>query len=216
MRHPKDAESSIVISGSYLGGGVIAAVPLLAVPQNWSLLGTVTIYLTAVVTLGLALAIRLAPAAAASWLIGEHWPDRRKRAFAAVVLIGLVTFVVGLVTLATGAALRLDPSLQFLQMISALDIAWVVTAIVLGLWIRLGPGVAFAGGVATTAECVGALWNYLRVVGFGPAGEWVLDSAELMRLVLPADMVAAIVASAVLLWGLAGVGQPIEQARDQS
>ena len=62
------------------------------------------------------------------------------------VAIVIVTGVTALVTLATTAALRFEPSLQFLQLLSALDIAWVVagtTLAVRSLWGRL-PAIASA------------------------------------------------------------------------
>jgi hypothetical protein len=56
-------------------------------------------------------------------------------------------------------------------------------------------------GLLVGVACVFSIWNYLRVVGFATDGGWLLDGGELMRLVLPFDMVAAIVAGSVLFLG---------------
>ena len=56
-------------------------------------------------------------------------------------------------------------------------------------------------GLAVGVACVASIWNYLRVVGFAGDGGWLLDGGELMRLVIPFDMVAAFVAGTVLFVG---------------
>ena len=111
----------------------------------------------------------------------------------------IVTGVIGLVTLATSGSLRFQPSLQFLQLLSALDIAWAGAAIVFGVWRRWGRTAAIWGGVALGVACVASIWNYLRIVGLGGDGGWAVDGGELMRLVIPSDVMAATVAI-VLLW----------------
>jgi len=189
---------------------------LLLVPDDWSLLARTTVHLTGLVTMALAIALQLAPLVESVWFTDRDWPDVRKRLAAAATLIALVALVVGLVTLATSAALRLQPSMQFLQILSSLDIAWAVTALVIGTRLLRGNGAAVVAGVALDAVCVGALWNYLRVVGFEPDGGWLLDGDKLRQLVIPADMVAATVALIVLGLGLRRLSQPIEQASDQS
>jgi len=113
-----------------------------------------------------------------------------------------VTGAVGLVTLATSAALRYDASLQFLQMLSALDIAWAAAALTLGLLRRFGPGLATAGAAVLGVVCVWAIWRYLDVVGFGPDGEWIVSASDLNRLVLPYDMGAAVLALTAFSLGL--------------
>jgi hypothetical protein len=118
-----------------------------------------------------------------------------------VSLVVVVTGVVGLVTLASSAALRYQPSLQFLQLLSALDIAWVVAAVIIGIRLGWGRAGLVAGGVVG-AFCVWSIWNYLRVVGLAPDGGWELRGDELMRLVLPFDMAAAVVAIGLVGEGL--------------
>ena len=72
-------------------------------------------------------------------LTHEPWFTHTRRPWLASTA-SLVAAVVGfsaLLTLATSAAARYDPSLQFLQLLSSLDIAWVVAALFIGarlLW----------------------------------------------------------------------------------
>ena len=140
----------------------------------------------------------VAPLLERNWL---DWPENRKRLAGGIALVVIVTGVVGLVTLASSAALRLQPSLQFLQLLSALDIAWAAGAVLIGgyrLWSRRTARVA---GLTVGVSCVLSIWNYLRVVGFTADGGWLLDGGQLMRLVLPFDMLAAAIASGVLFAG---------------
>ncbi|NIR60829.1 MAG: hypothetical protein GWO02_15625 [Gammaproteobacteria bacterium] len=118
------------------------------------------------------------------------------------MLVVLPTGVVALVTLASSAALRFDPSLQFLQLLSALDIAWAGAALMIGtrwLWGRIAA--FFAGGMLGIL-CVLSVWNYLRVVGFGPDGAWAVRAGEMMTLILPFDTAAAVMAIASLGAGI--------------
>lgn len=103
-----------------------------------------------------------------------------------------------LLTLATSAAARYDVSLQFLQLLSSLDIAWVVAALYLGsrrLWAN--PTAAVLGSLLVAA-CVGSIALYLMSVGFTPDGGWLVDGGEMLRIVIPSDTVAAIISLGVL------------------
>lgn len=180
--------------------GAAAAVPLLAVPDPSS-----RPLLSSTVHLSFMVAYAGGAAFAAHCLLGDHlfptlghWGRRLANSALAVVV---VTGSTGLITLATAAALRYDPSLQFLQLLSALDIAWALTAIIIG-GIRLRGWVlgGFAGTVLGTV-CVWAIWRYLDAVGFTAAGGWQVDAAALWEYVLPYDTGAAIAAVAVLAAG---------------
>ena len=210
------AERTIVISAPFLAGGVAVALTLLAVPSSWSLLAVTTAHLAALVAMGLVLAVRLAPLVAEPWFSESAWSQPRRRLAAAATLIAVIALVVGLVTLATSAALRLQPSLQFLQLISALDIAWAAAALVIGVWLLRGGRAAWVAGTLLGVVCVAALWNYLRVVGFETDGGWLVDGSRLWTLVIPADMVAATVAVITATIGLRRLDQPMAQASDQS
>jgi hypothetical protein len=114
----------------------------------------------------------------------------------------LITGAVGLVTLATSAALRYDVSLQFLQLISALDIAWVVAAFSLGLRWGFGWRVAVGGAMMMGAVCVWSIWRYLDVVGFTAEGGWFVDGGRIASLILPFDLIAAVLAVTALVIGV--------------
>ena len=212
----RPAESAVVAVVPHLLAGLAAALPLLVVPSTMSRLVVVTVHLSGLVTLALLAALRLAPLVTGDWFPDRGWSVGHRRWAAAAFGVALVALVVGLVTLATSAALRLQPSLQFLQLLSALDIAWAVTALVIGVRIIAGGRTAIVAGVLLNVVCVAALWNYLRLVGFTGDGGWLLDGGRLMQLVIPADMVAALIAVVVLAIGLRRIDQPTEQASDQS
>ena len=116
-------------------------------------------------------------------------------------LVVIITGTVGLVTLASSAALRLQPSLQFLQLLSALDIAWAAGAVVVGGYRLWSPPVARIAGLVVGVACVISIWNYLRLVGFTADGGWLLDGGQLLRLVIPFDMIVGAAAGAVLFLG---------------
>lgn len=209
--HP--AERTLLAILPWLGAGLASALPLLAVPTGRPLLVS-TAHLAAVVGLGLAAALALAPLADEPGWFASLGAFPRAVAAAATVIV-VVTGMVGLVTLATGAALRLDPSLQFLQLLGALDIAWAAAAIVIGARRGWGRVTALAGGTVLGIVCVWSIWNYLRTVGFTAQGGWVVDAGELMRLVLPFDAAAALLAAGVLVAGTRRA-HPIAQLRPQS
>ena len=150
-------------------------------------------------------------------LTDRPWFSHVRRPWLASVA-SLVATVVGfsaLLTIATSAAARYDVSLQFLQLLSSLDIAWVVAALYLGsrrLWNQKRATIA---GSLLLVACVASIAMYLSVVGFTPDGGWLVDGSALMRIVLPSDTVAAIVSLTVLLLASRG-DQPIKQARLQS
>jgi hypothetical protein len=125
---------------------------------------------------------------------------RRPWLASAVSVVALVTGYAALVALASSAALRYDPSLQFLQLLSALDVAWSAAAI--GIGVRVLAGSKRAGTLASIGldvVCVFSIWNYLRVVGFDESGGWLVDRTELLTLVIPFDVVAAVMAIAALV-----------------
>ena len=194
-------ERALVRSVAWLAPGLIAALPLLAVPTSDHLLLVTTVHLAGLVALGLGTAWALAPLADDTWFAGTRLSPESRLLVSAAGAVALATGVVGLATLATSAALRLAPSLQFLQLLSALDIAWAGAAIVIGLRRWRGDAAAAAGGLALAVVCVWSIWRYLDRVGFTAEGGWRVDGGELMTLVIPYDIVAAAVAVAVLVLG---------------
>ena len=140
-----------------------------------------------------------------TWFLWLGQVGRNVAAGAAVV--ALTTGAVALVTIATSAALRFDPSLQFLQLLSALDIAWVVAATLIGVRWLAGKVIGDLAGTAIGIVCVWSIWNYLQIVGFAADGGWLLDGSALVRYVLPYDVMAAIIATLALTTGARRTGR---------
>ena len=163
---------------------------------------------------GFAASLRLAPLAGADWFRGQTWSPYWRLLASSASIVFLVTGLVGLVTIASSAALRYPPSLQFLQLLSALDIAWAGAALVVGVYRAWRTPAAIAAGLMLTVICIWSIWWYLDGVGFGPNSEWIVDASYLMQRVLPFDIAAAVMAIGALLYGT--YRQATEQARSQS
>lgn len=151
-------------------------------------------------------------------LTDHPWFEGVKRTWLASA-VSVVAAAVGfsaLLTLATSAAARYDVSLQFLQLLSSLDIAWVVAAIYLGSRYLWGKPVAIATASTLLAACVVSIAVYLGVVGFTDAGGWLVDGGEMLRIVIPSDTVAAIVSVSVLLRAGSKADQRTAQPSAQS
>ena len=182
--------------------GAAVAVPVLFLPQPGDPLLTVTVHLSVVVLFGIALVFHLAPLVDEAWFSGLEIGEAGRRALTWIVVVVAVAGASGLGTLATSAAFRYDASLQFLQLLSALDITWAAAAIILGTRRRFGATIAVWAGLVLGVVCVWAIWRYLHIVGFSSDGGWIVDGAELMRLVLPYDMAAAAVAVVMFSLGV--------------
>jgi hypothetical protein len=209
-------ERAVIAAGPYLVAGLGLSLPLLLVPPGSTTTTLVSVHLAALVILGIALADRLAPLADSGWFAAQGWGAFWRLLASGVGVVIIVTGVVALVTLASSAALRYPPSLQFLQLLSALDIAWAAAAIMVGALRLWGRGVALVAGVLLGVLCVWAIWNYLTVVGLGPDGQWIVDGGRLMTLVIPFDMLAAFVAVVLFVAGTRRSAQAIEQSSPQS
>ena len=207
-------ERAVLATVPFLGIGLVASLPLLLVRWSSPPLVLVLVHLTVLVLLGITASIRLAPLAGGDWFQGRSWSLFVRSLASGVSVVFLVTGLVGLVSIASSAALRYPPSLQFLQLLSALDIAWAGAALVVGVYRAWRIPAAIAAGLMLTVICVWSIWWYLDAVGFGPSGEWIVDASVLMRRVLPFDIAAAVTAIGALLFGTHR--QAIEQARSQS
>lgn len=183
-----------------LGGGAIS-LPLIAVPgpERSQLLVYSIVHLAALVALGLFVAWDLARFLDDTWFGWLGSFGRRVASGAATV--ALTVGVVALVTLPASAALRLTPSLQFLQLLSALDIAWAAGATLIGVRWLAGRKAGAVAGAVVGVVCVWSIWNYLTIVGFAPDGGWQVNGAALLRYVLPYDMAAATIAVLALTAG---------------
>ncbi len=185
-----------VIPGAVVGGlGLF--LPQATDPAR---LTVVTVHLSLVVAFGMVVAWDLERLPREDWF--TTLPSHFARNLASSVsVVSLVTGAVALVTLASSAALRLDPSLQFLQLLSALDITWVVTGVVVGVRAIWSRNVAWVIGISVAGICVWSIWRYLAEVGFTPEGGWQVDADALVRFVLPFDVVAASMAIGALVVG---------------
>ena len=150
-------------------------------------------------------------------LTDQPWFTHTKRAWLASVA-SLVAAVVGfsaLFTLATSAAAGYDVSLQFLQLLSSLDIAWVVAVLYIGARKLWGNSTAVVLGSIILAACVASIALYLQTVGFTETGGWLIDGAAMYRIVISSDTVAAILSLTVLFAAVRSV-QRTEQAKPHS
>ncbi len=209
-------ERALLRTVPWLVGALVLSIPLLLIDTDNNLFAIFILQLGALVTFGLLLANVLAPLGTPEWFVGMGWSRFVRLIAGGIGLVVLVTGTVGLVALASSAALRLDPSTQFLQLISALDIAWVGAAVTIGVYRAWGRGWAVAGGAVIGVVCVWSIWAYLDHVGFGPNGEWIVSSPDLLRFVLPFDVVAAFAAVGFFLFGARRAAQAIEQPSPQS
>jgi uncharacterized membrane protein len=192
-------ERAVLRAFPWLTIGLVAAIPLLAIPastdRRWDLL----IHLSALVLFSLALTWRLGPATPEGWFAGRQWARLLRFVVAVAALVIVVTGVAGLVTLASSAALRFEPSLQFLQLLSALDIAWVVAGTTLATEYLWGKRVAIVAGLTMSIVCVTSIALYLAEVGLDPNGGWLVDAEQMLRLVLPFDVIAAVMTVALVV-----------------
>lgn len=176
-----------------------ASVGLLAVPESFTSDHRLVIVIVH-------LSVTVGSATVLTWRLidmldqGFFSTVRRPWLASAVSIVALVVGYAALVTLASSAALRYDPSLQFLQLLSALDVAWSAAAFGVGVRvIAKSDGAGRAAAIALDVICVFSIWNYLRVVGFDAQGGWVVDRSELLTLVIPFDVAAAVMAIGALL-----------------
>jgi hypothetical protein len=188
-------------------GGAAISLPLLLIPEATptTLMTYTLVHLSALVAFGLVVLADLVRLIDDTWFA---WVGGTRRLIASgVAVVALTVGVVALVTLPTSAALRFDPSLQFLQLLSALDIAWAAGATLVGVGWMTTRGRGRAAGVAVGVICVWSIWTYLAAVGFTTDGGWQVDGAALMRYVLPYDMAAAVLAVVTVLMGSRRVGR---------
>ncbi len=207
-------ERTVLAIVPFLAIGLVGSVLLFLVRWSPPPFTIVIVHLAALVLLGLIAAVRLIPFAGNDWFEGQPWSPFWRLAASGISVVFLVTGMVGLVTLASSATLRYPPSLQFLQLLSALDIAWAGAALVIGVYRAWRLPAAATAGTVLAIICVWSIWRYLDVVGFGPEGEWIVDSAALARYVLPFDVIAAVMAIGAFVFGTRR--QAMEQARPQS
>ena len=193
----------------------LASLPLLVVPSPGpsQLLAYTIVHLSALVAIVLIVVWDLTRYLDDTWFTWLGTTGQRIASAAATV--ALTVGVVALVTLPCSAALRLTPSLQFLQLLSAVDIAWAAGATLLGVRWLVGRRAGVVAGVIVGVVCVWSIWKYLTVVGFAQDGGWLVDSAALFRHVLLYDMAAAVVAILALVSGARHVSKVTSATTDR-
>lgn len=181
-------------------------------PRGDGLLGYVLTHLAVLQIATFVFVVEMAP------LTDSPWFRQFKRAWLASSA-SLVAAAVGfsaLLTLATSAAARYDVSLQFLQLLSSLDIAWVVATLYLGSRKLWGRHIGLILASILIGACVLSIAIYLNTVGFTSEGGWLIDGAQMLRIVIPSDTVAAVVALSVVLVASHRSTAPIAQPSPQS
>ena len=209
-------ERALLRAVPFLAFGLVASLPLLLVSPGDAPLGWFIAQLIVLVAIGHVMTITVMDLGDEPWFEAAPWGLRLRSTASGVGLVVLVTGTVGLITLASSAAMRLDPSLQFLQLLSALDIAWAASALAIGVYRAFSRGWAIAAGAMLGIVCVWSIWNYLSFVGFGQGGSWIVSGADLSRLVIPFDMAAAVVAVGFFLLGIRSQVHATEQPSAQS
>lgn len=192
-------EGAVLRAFPWLLGGLAVSSLLLALPRatdrRWDLL----VHLSVLVAFLFTLAWAIAPHGDDAWFAGRGWSESRRRLATAVALVVVITGVTGLVTLASSAAMQYQPSLQFLQLLSALDIAWVVAGTTLALRSLWGTAAALVGGAMMSVVCVLSIALYLVEVGLTTDQAWLVDGGQMLRLVLPFDIAAALITVTLLM-----------------
>ena len=168
---------------------------LLPAPEGDGLLQYTLIHLAVVQIATFIFVIEMSPLTDQPWFS----PIKGSWLASSASLVAAVVGFSALLTLATSAAARYDPSLQFLQLLSSLDIAWVVAALYLGARKLWGKPLALILASTLIVICVWSIAVYLTSVGFTSNGGWLVDGSEMMRIIIPADTVAAVVAIAAML-----------------
>jgi signal transduction histidine kinase len=212
-------ERAIGRSVRWLIAGLVGTPLLLAVPTPHGSTPWILFHLTVLVAFGLVVTMALVEELDTPWFTGLR--PKTSILGSSVSLVVLATGAVALVTLASSAALRLDPSMQFLQLLSALDIAWVAGATAIGARLAAGRIAGWAAGGAIVVVCVWSVATYLNAVGYTPAGGWLVDGDAMWRYILPYDMAAAVIAIGTLTFGVrrraeADARQPMAQPSRQS
>ena len=181
-------------------------------PEGDGLLQYMLIHLTILQIATFLFVIEMSP------LTDEPWfsPIKRSWLASSASLVAAVVGFSALLTLATSGAARYDPSLQFLQLLSSLDIAWVVAALFLGARKLWGEPLALILASALIVICVWSIAVYLNSVGFTSEGGWLVDGGEMMRIIIPADTVAAVAAIAAMLGASYRADQRTAQPNPQS
>jgi hypothetical protein len=197
MEHP--FEIGLRIGTRWVLAGVAVSLAGLVAPLSIAhLQGVVLVHLIVLTSMIIALTARLYDTFSNA-VFHHHGPFGRRLGTDAA-LVALVTGATALVTLASSAALRYQPSLQLLQLLSAMDIAWTTSGFFIGVgrW-RRSRAAGLGAGVFMGTMCVMSLGMYLARIGLGSDGGWTVEGPTLVRTVIPADVVAALLTVGALI-----------------
>lgn len=109
-------EKAILVTVPWLVGGLLVSLPLLLVDIRSDPLRGFIVQLSGLVLFGIVLSQMVVSLGSSGWFNGSGWGNITETVASGVALVVLVTGTVGLVTLASSAAMRFDPSTQFLQL----------------------------------------------------------------------------------------------------
>lgn len=197
---PASLEGAAYDAFPYLLDGLGVAALGLLVPMSVRIGFRFGGQLVLLVIFGLVLADRLLPSTDAPWFANRGLSPQRQLMATGLGAIIIVTGAVGLVTLASSAALRFQPSTQFLQLLSALDIAWAASTVMVALYWLRGRWAALVGGVLVGLLCIGTIFRYLDAVRFTSPGRWRLDGGKLWTYVIPYDLAVAVIAIGLFVY----------------
>ena len=195
-------EVAIVAAFPFLIDALGIAVLGLLVPDTVGVAWVFGVQLALLSLFAVFIAYRLLEHSDQFWFAGSRLSPAQRAAGTALSLVVVVTGTVALVTLASSAALRYQPSTQFFQLLSALDIAWAASAVMVAAYWLWGRRPAVIGGLTVVAVCIWAVGNYITVVGFGPGGGWRVRGRSLFELVIVYDMAVAIIAIGLLVYAV--------------
>lgn len=182
--------------------GAACAVPILVLPQPDDPLLTMTVHLSLLVLFGIALVFHLAPLVEEPWFDGLGLGTGGRTALTWMVAGAQAILACGLATIATAAAFRYAPSVQFLVLLAVLGVVASITIAALGARRRFGPTVAGWTAVAIGAVGVWPIWRYGATVGFTPDGGWLVDGGEVLRVIVPVDLIRWAVALTLFTMGV--------------
>lgn len=177
----------------------LAGGSLVLVEEPTGLLTVAILHLSAIVALCFALTVSLRDAtdSIAAGRSSTTWTHFSRGA----AVVAIITGVAVVVTLVSSSAIGYEVSLQYLLVLSAIDIAWVVAATYFGLRWRFGEVGGITGGSLIAIMCVWTIWRYVDQIGFTDSGGWLVDTEALNRLVFPFDVAAAVVAVSAMWIG---------------
>jgi len=193
-------ESAALLTFPYLVDALGVSALGLLVPTSLSLGGRFIGQLILLVFLAVFVTSRLLALTTSPWFAGSRLRFEQRVLATGVATVILVTGVVGLATLASSAALRFQHSTQFLQLLSALDIAWAAATVMVAAYWLWGRVAALIGGAAVGVLCVATIARYLKEVGFTTRGGWRLRASDLWTYVLPFDTAVALIAIGLLFF----------------